>query len=138
MKITVRQAIESKNALEELLNIELDGTIGFTIYKNKKALLELIEYYNLELYKIYDKYCEKDTTGKLIYNQEKNAYKVSEKSQKSFQEAIEHLLSVSFDVDLTCLSANKLVEYRFRPYIFENLDFMILDDIENNIGKKNG
>ena len=105
MKVQLRDVVNSKSALEELLTTQMPAKVSFAVAYNARHINAILTDFDKAHTALAATYGEKVTEG----------YKVPPKNQEKFQEELTELLDTEVDIDLREISEEQLKEISVTP-----------------------
>jgi predicted RNA-binding protein with RPS1 domain len=113
MKITNKQIIDSYNALTSLQEVELPISASFKLTKNKKALEEAYQPYDIEFKKLDEKFPVKEDGNGGKYR------------EQEFFDSVSELQKIEVDVDIEVIPVDSFGNIQISIHQLESIQFML-------------
>ena len=122
MKLTNKQILESRVAIQKVLNNDLSVRTQFKLNKNVAELNNIISIYEDSRQKIIEKYCDKDEEGKPII--ENNCFTFRKKNEE-FNKDFNDLNSIENEINIEKLTLDELEDVKLNNAEFNSIKFLI-------------
>lgn len=122
MKITNKQIVESRGAIQKVLNQDLSVRSQFKLNKNVSELNKVISIYEDSRQKIIEKYCDKNEEGKPLI--ENGCYVFKEKNEE-FNKDFNDLNDIENEVEIETMTLDELEDIKLNNAEFNAIKFLI-------------
>ena len=114
MKVTLKEIVESQEAMRALSNKSLRGRVAFKVARLLKKLEAELTTFNDTRTKLIESYAKKDEEGNFVTN-DKNEYQFDQENANKFVEEINKLLLEELDIDANPILVDEIEELDFTP-----------------------
>ena len=122
MKLTNKQIVESRVAIQKVLSNDLSIRTQFKLNKNVAELNNVISIYEGSRQKLIEKYCDKDKEGKpIIVN---GCYTFKEKNEE-FNKDFNDLNDIENEINIEQLTLDELDGVKLNNAEFNAIKFLI-------------
>ena len=122
MKLTNKQIVESRVAIQKVLSQDLSVRTQFKLNKNVSELNKVISIYEDGRQKIIEKYCDKDKEGNPII--ENGCYIFKEKNEQ-FNKDFNDLNDIENEVEIETMTLDELEDIKLNNAEFNAIKFLI-------------
>ena len=122
MKLSNKQIVESRGAIQKVLSQDLSVRTQFKLNKNVSELNKVISIYEDSRQKIIEKYCDKDKEGKPII--ENGCYIFKEKNEQ-FNKDFNDLNDIENEVKIETMTLDELQDIKLNNAEFNAIKFLI-------------
>lgn len=114
MTITLKNIVDSQEAMRNLSNQQLRGRVAFKVARLLKKLESELQVFNDTRIKLIEKYAKRDENGDFVLN-EKSEYQFDQNNANAFIEEMNKLLIEPIQIDANPISIEDIEELDFTP-----------------------